>query len=75
MQNIDETQALAQVFERLAELFPDVPVTAVRLAVEREHRKLDGRPVRNYVPVLVERAARDALASQGGARAKVMAST
>jgi len=71
MQNIDETQAVAQISERLAKRFPDVPLTTVRLTVDREHHKLDGRPVRNYVPVLVERAAREALATQRASRAKV----
>ena len=63
MQSIDETQALDQVCERLADRFPAVPAATVRLAVDAAHRKLDGRPVRSYVPVLVERAARETLAS------------
>ena len=61
MQNIDEPQALAQVTDRLAARFPDLALDTVRTVIEGEHRKLDGRPVRNYVPVLVERAAREAL--------------
>ena len=61
MQNIDEPQALAQVTDRLAARFPDLALDTVRTVIEGEHRKLDGRPVRNYVPVLVERAAREEL--------------
>jgi len=74
MQNIDEKQAVAQVSEQLAARFPDVPVTTVWLTVDQELHKLDGRPVRNYVPVLVERAAREALAALSGTRGKALAS-
>ncbi|HEY8719410.1 three-helix bundle dimerization domain-containing protein [Pengzhenrongella sp.] len=61
MESIDELRELRLVCQRLAERFPDLPLTTVQLHVEREHRKLDGRPVRNFVPVLIERAAREAL--------------
>lgn len=57
MENLDEEQALAQICTRLMERFPGLPGTAVRRIIDEEHRKLDGRPVRTYVPVLVERAA------------------
>lgn len=63
MQNIDEPQALAQVCDRLTERFPDLSTETVRAVIDRAHHQLDGRPVRNYVPVLVERAAREALAA------------
>lgn len=74
MQNIDEKQAVTQVCERLAERFPELPAPTIRLAVDQEHRKLDGRPVRDYVPVLVERAAREALATISGPGTKVLTS-
>ena len=74
MQNIDEKQAVAQVCERLAERFPELPAPTIRLTVDQEHRKLDGRPVRDYVPVLVERAAREALATISGPGTKVLTS-
>jgi len=74
MQNIDEKQAMAQVSEHLAARFPDLPVTTVERAVEQEFRKLDGRPVRSYVPVLVERSAREVLAKLAHAAAPVLTS-
>ena len=60
MLTIDERQAVEQVSERLAARFPDVPAAVVRSTVRDEHSKLQG-PVRAYVPVLVERAARERL--------------
>ncbi len=66
MVNIDEAQALDQVRERLTAQFPDVPEDTVRLVVDQAHRSLDGRPVRNYVPVLVEREARERLRAPSG---------
>jgi len=60
MPTLDEGQAVEQVTERLAARFPNLPTTLVRSTVRDEHAKLDGR-VRDYVPVLVERAARQRL--------------
>jgi hypothetical protein len=60
MPKLDERQAVEQVSVRLAARFPNLPTTLVRSTVRDEHAKLDGR-VRDYVPVLVERAARQRL--------------
>jgi hypothetical protein len=62
MPHLDEREAVEQVFERLTVRFPEVPVETVRQTVHKIHDDLDG-PVRDYVPLLVEHAARDALAS------------
>ncbi len=61
MYNLDEQHAVEQVCQRLAAGFPHVASTNVRFAVEQAHHSLAGAPVRNYVPVLVEHAAREAL--------------
>ena len=74
MENIDEVRELRLVYQRLAEQFPDLPPTTVQLHISQEHRKLDGRPVRNFVPLLVERAAREALASASSPPARAAAS-
>jgi hypothetical protein len=58
VQNIDEARAVEQVYERLTARFPDVALATVRLEVEQTHGRFDRCPVRRYVPVLVERAAR-----------------
>lgn len=48
--------------ERLAERFPDKDRSAIEQIVAEEHELLDDGPIRDYVPVLVERAARLRLA-------------
>jgi hypothetical protein len=62
MPKLDEHGAVEQVFERLTARFSDVPVETVRHTVHAIHDGLEG-PVRDYVPLLVEHAARDALAA------------
>ena len=61
MQTLDEERAVERVSERLVDRFPDVPEATVRALVNEAHDSLDG-PIRAYVPVLVEHAARDRLA-------------
>ncbi len=53
-----EHQALQDVETRLSRRFPDVPAEVVLSAVTEASAKLDG-PIRAYVPLLVEHAARD----------------
>lgn len=57
----DEHQAVDRICVRLAARFPDVPAETVQRTVREVHNKLDG-PVRDFVPVLVEREAKDRLA-------------
>jgi hypothetical protein len=57
----DEQKALADVQARLQERFPDLDSEVVEAAVRLSHSQLTGR-VRDFVPVLVEHAARDRLA-------------
>jgi hypothetical protein len=62
-ETIRERQALDQVTDRLATSFAgrrsprqvDQTVTAV-------HHRFDGRPIRDFVPILVERIAKEELA-------------
>jgi len=71
MITMDEDQAIAHVQDRLIEEYPDVGPDVVRDAVEDVHHHFDG-PVRNYVPILVEREAASRLqalsARAGGER-------
>jgi hypothetical protein len=62
MGNMDEVQAVEQVYQRLVVRFPTVPVATVRATVQELHASLEG-PVRDYVPLLVERGARDRLSA------------
>lgn len=54
----DESKAVDNVVERLAELFPHIPRTSIEQAVREEYQALDGGRIRDYVPVLVEHAAK-----------------
>lgn len=55
-----ERLALVGVEERLCRRFPELDPTVVEAAVRLAHAQLTG-PIRDFVPVLVERAARDRL--------------
>ena len=57
----DEVKAVGEVTRRLAVSFPDVNVVEVEHAVHRSYEQFHGRPIRDFVPVLVERMARDQL--------------
>lgn len=61
MDRTDELKALADVQARLQERFPELDSEVVEAAVRLSHSRLTGR-VRDFVPVLVEHAARDRLA-------------
>jgi hypothetical protein len=56
----DELRALTDVRLRLQEHFPQLDADVVEAAVRLAHSELTG-PVRDFVPVLVEHAARDRL--------------
>ncbi|WP_427136493.1 three-helix bundle dimerization domain-containing protein [Pseudarthrobacter sp. S9] len=54
----DELKAVDNVVECLAERFPHIPRPSIEQAVREEHQALDGGRIRDYVPVLVEHAAK-----------------
>ncbi len=59
----DETRAVTEVAQRLTESFPDVAPDVIQDTVHTSHQRFDGRPIRDFVPVLVERAAKTSLAT------------
>ncbi len=61
MDQSQEDQGIAKVIDSLASRFPTVPRSRVEQVVTESHSLLNGNPVRDYVPVLVERAAKDRL--------------
>lgn len=61
MTQLDETQAIDQVIDRLADRFPTVERDRIVEVVEEELRQLDGGRVRDFVPVLVEKGAKKRL--------------
>jgi anti-anti-sigma regulatory factor len=56
-----ELQALEQVEERLLDRFPLATKETVHLVVSDCHHEYDGRPIRDFIPVLVENEAADRL--------------
>jgi hypothetical protein len=51
----DEARAMGQVAERVLARFPDATPEQISMIVEQVHHEYDGRPIREFVPVLVER--------------------
>ena len=62
MSTIDEAHALEQVIDSLLAKFPSIDPAMVRAVVDEVHQTFDG-PVRDYVPLLVQRASTDRLRS------------
>jgi hypothetical protein len=56
---VKEDQAMNDVAERLAERYPGTPPELIASLVQLTYRSFEGRPIRDYVPVLVEHAVRD----------------
>ncbi|WOH17511.1 hypothetical protein IRJ34_14275 [Paenarthrobacter sp. GOM3] len=54
----DEGQAVAAVIGRLVNKFPNAPRPLVEEIVSEEYNALNDGPIRDYVPVLIERAAK-----------------
>jgi hypothetical protein len=52
-----EAREIDEVIQRLQAKFPSVAEGDIRALVEEEHRAFEGRPIRDFVPVFVERAA------------------
>jgi hypothetical protein len=56
-----EAREINEVVQRLRDRYPDIDPDRVHAVVADAHRVFDGRPIRDFVPVFVERAARTAL--------------
>ncbi|WP_181445829.1 three-helix bundle dimerization domain-containing protein [Cryobacterium soli] len=61
MSELDETQAIDQVIDRLSQRFPSLARDHIANVVQDEHGQLGERRVRDFVPVLVEKAAKNRL--------------
>jgi hypothetical protein len=73
----EESRAIRHLIERLVMRFPHLPGKTVEEEVRSVHRRFEGAPLRNFVPVLVEhdvlialkiRAGRAALSPEGEAQ-------
>lgn len=56
--DISEQRSVEEVIDRLGTKFPDVDRATIQAIVAEEHDAFDGRPVRDFVPVLVEKRAK-----------------
>jgi hypothetical protein len=61
-----EAREINLVIQRLQDRFPDVDRDRIRAVVVDAHEEFQGRPIRDFVPVFVERAARTALTAPPG---------
>jgi hypothetical protein len=57
-----EWTAIQQVVDRLKAIYPAVPPDTVTTVVHHNHARFNGRPVRDFVPLFVERDSRRELA-------------
>ncbi|OBG28079.1 three-helix bundle dimerization domain-containing protein [Mycobacterium sp. E3198] len=57
MIELNEQQIIDGVADRLTRKYPSVSGETVTAVVRDVHARFDGRPVREYVPLLVERFA------------------
>lgn len=58
---LNEDDALRHVVSRLARQFPGLSAAEIERAVHAHYGTFDDRPVRDFVPMLVERATREQL--------------
>jgi hypothetical protein len=54
---LSEQTIIDQVTDRLTRKYPTIPAETLTAIVRGVHARFDGRPVREYVPLLVERFA------------------
>ncbi|MBV8346686.1 MAG: hypothetical protein JOZ49_03845 [Mycolicibacterium sp.] len=62
--NISEKSAIDEVQRRLARKFSHLPPDLITTAVAQAHARFEQSPVRDFVPLLVERRARQELSRQ-----------
>jgi hypothetical protein len=55
MPHDEEVRAIQEIADRVAQAHPAVDRDLIDQLVETHHREFDGRPVRDYVPLFVER--------------------
>jgi len=55
MTQTEEMRALDELADRLRGRFPDAPPEGIEQMVRQVHHQYDGSPIRDFIPVLVER--------------------
>jgi hypothetical protein len=62
MIELSEQTVIEQLVDRLSARYPSVPGDKVAEVVNDRYARFDDRPIRDYIPLFVERAARSELA-------------
>ncbi|MUM19309.1 hypothetical protein FZI91_08390 [Mycobacterium sp. CBMA271] len=62
---LSEQAGIGNLVDQLQVRHPGLTRDVVEAVVRAEHSRFDGRPLRDYVPLLVERRAREELALLG----------
>ncbi len=63
MIELSEQTIIEQLVERLTSHYPTVSRDTVAAVVQENHARFQGRPLREYIPLFVERSARRDLAA------------
>jgi len=63
MSQTDEIHAMDELADRLHSRFPHARQDRIKQEVNRVHHQYDGSPIRDFIPVLVEREVVDQLRS------------
>lgn len=63
----EEDRLIGQVVDRLLAGFPHVPQDTVHELVGSVHHRFDNAPIRDFVPLFVERHTKEKLANLAGA--------
>jgi UDP-glucose 4-epimerase len=65
----DESKSIDTIIAALELRFPKLPRPEIEEVVGQRYHEFDGASVRDYIPVLVQRGARDQLLEMSGAPA------
>lgn len=57
MGQVSERVSIADVATRLTSRYPDISAETVATTVEQAHARFDQSPIRDFIPLLVERQA------------------
>jgi translation initiation factor 2 alpha subunit (eIF-2alpha) len=60
-----EREAIDAVTSRLKKKFPDLPKSSIEQIVEDQYKQMSSARLRDYIPVLVEHAAKQTLRAKG----------
>jgi len=66
MVGANERVAIEHLVDRLKQKYPAVAPDKIATIVHHNHARFDGRPVRDYVPLFVERGSRKELTELSG---------